>query len=227
MKISAELAKLQERLGHAFSRPELLVRAVTHPSKASVPGDNNQRLEFLGDRVLGLVVAEALTERDPQAREGSLALRLNALVRKETCAEVAEEIGLGAALRLGRSETTTGGRRKTAVLGDAMEAVIGAVHADAGYAKARRAVLRLWGNRIDDSRDVERDAKSALQEWAMARGLPPPAYAETARSGPSHAPSVTVEAQLEGGELESATAGSKRHAEQKAAAALLERLGEA
>lgn len=206
------------RLGHDFARPELLVEALTHPS---LGGRHNQRLEFLGDRVLGLVIAEALLGADPHASEGDLAPRLNALVRKETCAEVAEAVDLGAAVRLGRSEMLSGGRRKAAVLGDAIEAVIAAVYHDAGIDAARALVLRLWGVRIDAARLQVRDAKTALQEWAQARGQPPPVYADLARDGPDHAPRFSVEAQLEDGRSARGQAASKRAAQQRAAEALL------
>ena len=221
MKLSAELKAFQDRLGHVFSSPELLVRAVTHSSMSSPNRDDNQRLEFLGDRVLGLVMAEALLDHDKTAQEGQLAPRFNALVRKETCADVAREIDLGKVLKLGRSEMLSGGRRKQALLGDAMEAVIAAVYRDAGFEAAREVVLRLWGRRVATVKDDARDAKTALQEWAQARGLPPPKYVETARSGPDHAPQFTIQAQLENGAGAEATAGSKRQAEQAAAQALL------
>ena len=224
MKLSGDLRAFETRLGHRFAQPALLVRAVTHSSMASATRDDNQRLEFLGDRVLGLVMAEALLERDPAAEEGLLAPRFNALVRKEACADVAREIDLGAVLKLGRSEMLSGGRRKLALLGDAMEAVIAAVYRDAGFDAAKQVVLRLWGSRIDKVKEDARDAKTALQEWAQARGLPPPTYEETARSGPDHAPNFTIEARLESGQSEQARAGSKRQAEQAAAKALLARL---
>ncbi len=224
MKLSTELEKFSARLGHRFSDPELLVRALTHSSISSPTRPDNQRLEFLGDRVLGLVMAEALFSADEEAREGQLAPRFNALVRKETCAEVAREIGLGEVLRLGRSEMLSGGRRKQALLGDAMEAVIAAVYLDAGFEAARRVVLRLWGARIASVAEDARDAKTALQEWAQARRQGPPAYREVAREGPDHAPVFTIEVRLESGERERASAPSKRRAEQAAAQALLERL---
>jgi ribonuclease-3 len=150
------MAGAEARLGHGFARPELLIEALTHPSFAG--GTDNQRLEFLGDRVLGLVIAEALLAEDPGATEGDLAPRLNALVRKETCAEVAAALDLGSAIRMGRSEMLSGGRRKTALLGDAMEAVIAAVHLDGGLEAARALVLRGWGERIKSVRLVGRDA---------------------------------------------------------------------
>lgn len=224
MKLSAELKALEGRIGYQFQRPELLLRAVTHSSMSSATRDDNQRLEFLGDRVLGLVMAEALLARDAKATEGQLAPRYNALVRKEACADVARQIALGDVLKLGRSEMISGGRRKLALLGDAMEALIAAVYLDAGFDPARALILRLWGERIGAVDDDARDAKTALQEWAQARGLPPPKYVELKRSGPDHAPIFTMAAQLETGDSESATAGSKRQAEQAAAKALLDRL---
>jgi ribonuclease III len=224
VKLSAELKALEGRIGYQFQRPELLLRAVTHSSMSSATRDDNQRLEFLGDRVLGLVMAEALLARDAKATEGQLAPRYNALVRKEACADVARQIALGDVLKLGRSEMISGGRRKLALLGDAMEALIAAVYLDAGFDPARALILRLWGERIGAVDDDARDAKTALQEWAQARGLPPPKYVELKRSGPDHAPVFTMAAQLETGDSESATAGSKRQAEQAAAKALLDRL---
>ncbi|MEZ5798952.1 MAG: ribonuclease III [Paracoccaceae bacterium] len=224
MRLSAELLAFQDRIGHRFRRPELLVRAVTHASIGSATRPDNQRLEFLGDRVLGLVMAEALLAADKGAREGQLAPRFNALVRKETCAEVARELGLGEVLKLGRSEMLSGGRRKEALLGDAMEALIAAVHLDAGFETARDLVLRLWGARIGRVEADARDPKTALQEWAQARGMSPPDYAETARKGPDHAPVFTVRVTLQSGESATAAAGSKRAAEQSAARDLLARV---
>lgn len=219
MKLSRAHAELSTRLGHDFSRPDLLLEALTHSSLGG--GADNQRLEFLGDRVLGLVIAEALLAQDAGASEGDLAPRLNALVRKETCADVAGSVDLGAGLRLGRSEMMTGGRRKTALLGDAMEAVIAAVYLDAGLDAARALILRLWGARIAEAAAQARDAKTALQEWAQARGLKPPVYVDLARAGPDHAPVFAVEARLEDGRAAQAEAPTKRGAQQLAAAALL------
>ena len=221
MKLSADLQALSERLGHRFERPELLVRAVTHSSRAGANREDNQRLEFLGDRVLGLVMAEALLASDTGATEGQLAPRFNALVRKEACADVAREIDLGAALKLGRSEMLSGGRRKQALLGDAMEAVIAAVYLDAGFDAAKTLVLRLWGQRIGSVEDDARDAKTALQEWAQARAMPPPSYVELSRDGPDHAPVFVIEVKLADGQSAKAKAGSKRLAEQAAAKTLL------
>jgi ribonuclease-3 len=224
VRLSADLQAFQARIGHDFRRPELLLRAVTHSSIATPARPDNQRLEFLGDRVLGLVMAEALLAADKGASEGQLAPRFNALVRKEACAAVAREVDLGEVLKLGRSEMMSGGRRKEALLADAMEAVIAAVHLDAGFDAAKSLVLRLWGGRIGSVEADARDAKTALQEWAQGRGLPPPAYAELGREGPDHQPRFTVEVRLATGEAEVAEAGSKRQAEQAAARALLARM---
>ncbi|WP_435166131.1 ribonuclease III [Falsirhodobacter sp. 1013] len=224
MKLSADLRALQTRLGHEFQRPELLVRALTHSSIASATRPSNERMEFLGDRVLGLSIADALVRADRAAAEGQLAPRLNALVRKETCAAVARESGVGEALKLGRSEMMSGGRRKEALLGDAMEAVIAAVYLDAGFDAARDMILRLWGDRIASADVDARDPKTSLQEWAQARGQQPPSYTALDRSGPDHEPVFTVEVRLDSGETERAIARTKRAAEQAAAKALLARM---
>lgn len=227
MKLAAEVQAFLIRLGHDFNTPELLIEALTHASLSTATRPDNQRLEFLGDRVLGLVIADALLKADPDAAEGLLAPRFNTLVRKETCAAVAEELRLGEALKLGRSEMMSGGRRKQALLGDAMEAVIAAVYLDAGFATARDLVERLWAGRIASAEEDARDPKTVLQEWAQARGMKPPLYRDTARAGPDHAPVFTVTAQLDNGEEAVAQAASKRAAQQAAAKALLARLEKA
>ncbi len=224
MRLSAELKLFETRIGHSFATSELLLRAVTHASLSSPTRPDNQRLEFLGDRVLGLVMSEALLNADLAATEGQLAPRFNALVRKETCAEIARDIGLGDVLKLGRSEMLSGGRKKDALLGDAMEAIIAAVYLDGGFDAARALILRLWGTRIGAVEQDARDPKSSLQEWAQARAMPPPAYTEIGRDGPDHAPMFTVEVRLENGTFERGKAGSKRIAEQMAARALLTRM---
>ncbi len=224
MKLSKEIKAFADRIGYEFARPELLIEALTHSSLSSSTRPDNQRLEFLGDRVLGLVISEALLEADKAAPEGVLAPRYNALVRKETCADMAQSVGIGDALKLGRSEMISGGRRKQALLGDAMEAVIAAVYMDGGFDGARRFILRLWQGRIAAAKEDARDPKTALQEWAQARGQQPPDYIETARSGPDHAPIFDILARLQSGEEASAKASSKRQAQQAAAAKLLAQL---
>lgn len=226
MKLSAELTAFCDRIGHVFQHPDLLIQAITHASVSSKTRPDNQRQEFLGDRVLGLVMAETLLGADPEASEGRLAPRFNALVRKETCAAVAREIGLGAVLKLGRSEMMSGGRRKDALLADAMEALIAAVYQDAGLSAARAMIKRLWGERINRVEDDARDAKTALQEWAQARRQSPPAYVLVTREGPDHAPVFTIRAVLQSGQSAKAQAASKRQAEQAAAKRLLKTVGD-
>ncbi|MBE9476322.1 MAG: ribonuclease III [Proteobacteria bacterium] len=224
MKLAGELKDFCGRLGHSFAHPELLIEATTHSSLSSATRSDNQRLEFLGDRVLALVIAQALLEKDRQASEGMLAPRFNALVRKEACADVAVQIDLGAALKLGRSEMLSGGRKKTAILGDAMEAVIAAVYLDAGFGAVEALILRLWGERINTAEEDARDPKTTLQEWAQANKMPPPKYVEIGRTGPDHAPVFEIEAQLSNGISAKACAPSKRQAQQVAAAKLLEQV---
>lgn len=224
MKLSADLAALSDRIGYTFKSTDLLVEAMTHASLSSNTRSDNQRMEFLGDRVLGLTIAEALLNDDPAAAEGTLAPRLNALVRKETCAEVAIEVDLGAALKMGRSEMLSGGRRKQAILGDAMEALIAAVYRDSDFITARDFILRLWGTRLVTVDDVARDPKTALQEWAQARKMPPPIYTVMGRTGPDHAPEFEIEASLQNGAKAVAKATSKRQAQQLAATLLLAEL---
>ena len=219
-------AKLEARLGHKFADPELLHRALTH-SSAVAPArriaQSYQRLEFLGDRVLGLVVADMLYCKMPRATEGDLSRSLNALVRKETCAAVARSIDLGVDLNLGESEARTGGAEKDAILGDVMEAVIGAIYVDGGLAPAYEIVERLFGAHIGDVGAARADAKTSLQEWAQGRGLDPPAYVEVARTGPDHAPEFTIAIKLNGFAELTASGPSKKIAEHKAAEAFLVR----
>ncbi len=226
MKKSEAIRSFEQRLGYEFSNLSLLVEALTHSSIASDFRKDNQRLEFLGDRVLGLVMAEALLEIDQTAPEGTLAPRFNALVRKETCAEVARQIELGGVLKIGRSEMLSGGRRKDALLGDGMEAVIAAIYKDGGFEVAKTIIINLWGDRTKNVKGDARDAKTMLQEWAQARGQNPPNYEVMSRSGPDHAPDFLVKVILESGETSEALAGSKRQAEQMAAKALLQKIGE-
>jgi len=226
VKKSGSIRFFEQRLGYEFSDVSLLIEALTHSSIASESRKDNQRLEFLGDRVLGLVMAEALLEIDQFASEGTLAPRFNALVRKEACAEVARHIDLGGVLKIGRSEMLSGGRRKDALLGDGMEAVIAAIYKDGGFEVAKRTITELWGDRIKNVKGDARDAKTMLQEWAQARGQNPPKYEIMSQSGPDHAPEFLVKVLLDSGETADATAGSKRQAEQMAAKSLLQTMGE-
>ena len=222
--------RLAAVLGHRFQRPELLDRALTHPSigdsKAHRTGAY-ERLEFLGDRVLGLVIAEALIGRYPRSGAGELARRYNALVCREALARVAGNIGLGGYLELGKGERETGGREKPGLLADACEAVIGALYLDGGIEAAAGFVRRHWQAMIAELRHPPKDAKSRLQEWAQALGKPPPTYRMVGRKGPAHAPRFTIEAAVEGLTPRTASGPSKRAAELSAAAVMLEALAEA
>ncbi len=222
-----DLESFQTSLGYVFRDSSLLRRALTHSSvRASHPelGDN-ERLEFLGDRVLGLAAAELLSDSFSDASEGELARRLNTLVRMETCAEVAQELQIGACLILGEGEDESGGRGKQTILANACEAVLGAVFLDGGYGEARSLVRRHWTSHLSDEADVVVDAKSTLQEWAQRKHMALPRYQEVHRQGPDHAPSFTTEVHIEGVPPATGTGNSKRAAEQAAARSFLEREG--
>ncbi len=216
-----------ERLGYQFRDPSLLKTALTHSSaRVDRPDTNdNDRLEFLGDRVLGLVVAELLSKTYPGADTGEMARRFNRLVRKETCADVARQIDLGSAIVMSDGEAESGGREKLTILGDACEAVLGAVFLDGDFESARTVVRELWKPLLEADGDAPTDAKSALQEWAQGRGLAIPLYVETERKGPDHAPHFTSCVEIDGLEPQTGQGQSKRAAEQAAAMAMLVREG--
>lgn len=216
---AADAAELSATLGHSFHRPDLLQEALSHPSLGGRV--NYQRLEFLGDRVLGLIIAQCLYDRYPGLREGALARRLADLVRRETLAEVALAAGLDRAVRMARGTEDDGGRSKPAILADVCEAVIGALYLDGGMRAARQFIDRNWEGYLSDDRRGGRDAKSALQEWAQGRGLAAPVYREVARSGPDHAPVFVVEAAVAGQPPRRGEGASKRVAEMAAAEAVL------
>ncbi len=220
-------AALTEPLGHRFARPELLEEALTHPSVAGRAGGTRlsyERLEFLGDRVLGLAIAEMLIHRFPDEPEGALARRLAALVRRDSLVRVAEDIDLGRHMILSKSEEDAGGRGNPAILADACEAVIGALYCDAGLEVARAFIQRHWSRLMEEALTPPKDAKTALQEWAQARGRPLPVYETVAMHGPPHEPQFEVLVKVEGEAPETARGASKRAAEQAAAAALLNRV---
>jgi ribonuclease-3 len=220
-------AALEEKIGYKFAEKALLERALTHISALSGGNRANsyQRLEFLGDHVLGLVISDMLYRAFPKANEGELSRRLADLVRKETCAEVAKTMELGPALKLGSSESKAGGRLRTTILGDACEALVGAVFIDGGYKAADALVARFWKERMLKPLRPLRDPKTMLQEWAQARALPTPAYQELARTGPHHNPKFSVAVVLPGRPPAEGTGTSKRAAEQAAAAAMLTKVG--
>jgi len=221
------IEELERRLGHSFTDRDLLERALTHASVGDRAASalNNERLEFLGDRVLNLIVAEALMSRWPDADEGELTKAFHRLINVEACAEAAGRMGLPAALRFGGSVSRDKIRSNARVVGDACEALIAALYLDAGFAATRATVLRFWAEAFEglEGPGVV-DPKTLLNEWAMARGLPPPAYRVLSQAGPAHLPSFEVEAFVEGFAPARAQAGSKRGAEKLAAEQLLERL---
>ncbi len=220
-----DTARLQETLGHVFVDQGLLTTALTHMSAEGSRLESYQRLEFLGDRVLGLSIADMLFVRYREAEEGDMSRRLADLVRKETCAEVALAWNLGAFMRLGEGEILAGARKNKAILADACEAIIGAVFIDGGYAAARGLVERAFGERLLKPVRPLRDAKTALQEWAQGQGYQTPTYSERGRSGPDHAPVFRVAARIPGLADAEAQGPSKRLAEQAAAEAFLRREG--
>ena len=219
-------APIEETLGHRFAQPALIQTALTHPS---LRGQNGQepfeRLEFLGDRVLGLVIADRLVSAFPEDAEGKLARRHGMLVSEEVLAECAAAIDLGAYLHLSAGEHSSGGRRNPALLADALEAVIAALYLDAGLEVARAFVERIYGDRIRAITPPPRDAKTALQEWAQGRGLPLPVYRTVATAGPAHKPVFEIEVAIAGLGAARGRGTPKRVAEQDAARALLEGQG--
>jgi len=220
--------EFEERIGYRFREPALLEQALTHIS--ALTGMRNragsyQRLEFLGDHVLGLVVSDMLFRAFPKADEGEMSRRLADLVRKEACADVARAIELGEAIRLGASEVNAGGRSRTAILADVCEALIGAIFVDGGYPATSAFIERLWGARMRTPARPLRDSKTALQEWAQARGLPTPAYRELERKGPDHDPEFRVMVELPDLTPAEGLGRSKRAAEQAAATAMLTHAG--
>jgi ribonuclease III len=219
-----DVGDLETRLGHKFADRDLLVLALTHVSAANGRRDTYQRLEFLGDRVLGLVVAEMLYAAFPAAEEGELSRRLADLVRRESCAEVALEWGAETFVRLGEGERQAG-TSKTAIFSDVCESLIGAAFLDGGYEVAKAIVTRAFEPRMRSPRRPLRDPKTALQEWAQARGLEPPLYKESSRAGPDHAPEFTMAVCVKGHAPIEAKGNSKRGAEQAAAALFIAREG--
>ncbi|MDP1026916.1 ribonuclease III [Sphingomonas sp. KR1UV-12] len=212
---------LARTLGRVPADPAPFARALTHGSHAA---EDYQRLEFLGDRVLGLVMAEWLWESFPREAEGQLSKRLNALVTGSVCAEVARELGVRPHLKLGKQALGDGAGDSDNVLGDVMEALIGALYRDAGLDAARTFVRRVWGERVQRHAKAPQHPKSALQEWAAAAGRRAPEYRLLDRSGPGHAPRFTVSVAIGSFASAEATAGNKQEAETAAARALLEKV---
>lgn len=224
--VTRRFAKLYMTLGHSFVRPELLEEALTHSSAVSGPnggggGSDYERLEFLGDRVLNLVIAQHLLKRFPEEKVGQLARRHAALVREEALADVARRAGIVEFIRMSAGEDLSGGRGNPAIAADCCEAVIAALYQDGGMPAAERFIAKYWATLLAQTPRPPKDPKTALQEWAQSRGLPLPVYATVAQSGPDHDPTFTVRVQVKDHPAASATGRSKRLAEQIAAQFLL------
>ena len=221
------LREAQELIGFRFKDPVSLERALTHPSAIAPSGDtvklSNQRLEFLGDRVLNLLIAERLIERRQSDSEGDLAPRLNRLVKKGACAAAVRHLGLQQFILMSESEIAAGGRDRESTQGDACEAIIAAIYLEGGLSAARKFVERAWAPQFESAPAETKDPKTLLQEWAQGQGHPLPEYVITGRSGPDHAPVYEVEVRLTAGNA-AATGSSKREAERHAAALMLRTL---
>jgi ribonuclease III len=225
---NAATSAIEERIGHKFADANLLVTAMTHVSALKPSrkrGESYQRLEFLGDHVLGLIVSDMLYRSFPNADEGEMSKRLADLVRKESCADVAKSLGLTDDIKLGAVGAGAGARLRKSVLGDICEAVIGAVYLDGGYQAASEFVERNWTERMKKPRQPLRDPKTVLQEWAQGKGLPTPVYREVERTGPHHDPQFRVAVDLPGLASAEGVGGSKRAAEKVAASVMIEREG--
>ena len=224
--LSAEdRSKLEELIGHHFADKQRLDRALTHASTGSAKVSNYERLEFLGDRVLGLCVAELLYQSFPAAAEGELSVRLNQLVSAESCAQVADELELHRYIRTGADVKKLTGKRMLNVRADVVESLIAALYLDGGLEAARQFILRNWTERATRADGARRDAKTELQEWAHANFAVTPSYRIEDRSGPDHDPRFTVTVEVKGVAPETGVDRSKRAAEQVAATKMLEREG--
>lgn len=222
--LSRTYEELQKKAGYSFRDEELLGIALTHAS-VQQGKSNNERLEFLGDRVLGLVVAEMIYQKFPAENEGQLAKRHAALVRRSALVTVAGDIGLASFVRLSSGEEKAGGLKKDTILADALEAFIGAIYIDGGFAPARSFVTSCWTRLVESHGAPPEDPKTALQEWAQGRGLPLPEYKTVAKSGSEHAPLFEIEVSVQTLGSAVASAASKRAAEKEAALKMLEKIG--
>jgi ribonuclease-3 len=219
---AARYAEIAKRTGHSFKNRALLRHALTHASSKR-KHDDYERLEFLGDRVLGLVIAEHLYKFYPAHREGRMSGRHSQLVRGDTCAEAGRALALADFIVVGQSERAKGLNLNTTVMGDVVEALIAAIYLDGGLEAARRFILDNWKPFLDSTVTVQKDPKTFLQEWALARALPIPAYGVVSREGPEHAPSFVVAVEIAGREPTQGRGKNKRLAEQDAAAKFLAR----
>ena len=223
-KTSNAIGLLEKALGHSFRNKDLLVQALTHPSLAGEP--NYQRLEFLGDRIIGMVAADMVFRAFPKEREGKLSRRFAALVRRETLAQVARDIDLAEYIRMTETTARAGGRVNSSILSDVVEALIGALFLDAGLNGASRFIEASWAKFLEHG-TAPKDPKSALQEWAQGRGRPLPEYQVLKSEGPDHTPRFTVSVSVEGAGSMTSTGSSKQEAGVKAAEALFKQIQKA
>jgi ribonuclease-3 len=219
VKHQAAFFDLEQKLSYRFKNPALLEQALTHSSRSAAA--NNERLEFLGDRVLNLVMAQALYQTFPSENEGQLAKRHAALVQGQMLGVIASVVSLGDYIVMSDAERTAGGAEKENILSDAMEALLGAIFLDGGLEPARDIILRLWGDNIATLADAHQDPKTELQEWVQARGLPLPSYEIVGRSGPDHAPVFEIELRVQGYDPIIAEGPSRRQGEKTAARRML------
>ncbi len=225
--MSSDLTKLANSLGHTFTTPDLLALALRHSSlSVSGPDGSNERLEFLGDRVLGLIIAELLLNRFPAEDEGDIARRHTALVRQEALVRVAEKLNLGDYIQMSEGEESSGGRSNSSVLSDCCEAVIAALYIDGGLAVASDFITSHWNPIVEETPRPPKDAKTELQEWAQARSLALPKYSEISRDGPAHKPTFVIEVSVGDHPGAQASGTSKQRAEQEAAEVLLAELSQ-
>ncbi len=224
MRLNKEQKQLCDDINYKFTNLKLLEQALTHSSAKKVGKSNNERLEFLGDRILGLIIADELLRLNPKASEGQIATFYNSLVKKETCSRIAFDINLENALSVGKSISKNTDRQKIKILGDAIEALIGAIYLDSGFKNVYKIVMDLWKDEIQFVRNLEIHAKTALQEWLQAKGLPPPIYKEISRLGPDHEPKFCVEVSIRSGEVAVGEGATKRDAETLAAELILKKL---
>ena len=221
MKLNSNQKELCKNIDYSFQNSDLLEQALIHSSLKSSGANNNQRMEFLGDRILGFVISDYLFYRYPNWREGDLALNYNSLVCKETCSDIAQHIGLGRSLIMGKSESKHGGRLKKAILADALEALISAVYLDSDFSTVKKLILKLWISKLNNVGDIELDPKTALQQWIQSKRGGLPNYTDLKREGFDHDPLFHVEVKLENGLAATGKAKSKRKAQQNAAQKLL------
>ena len=220
----ARLDDISDRLGYRFRDEALLTEALTHGSTQKHKGDY-QRLEFLGDRVLGLVIAEHLFRSHPKDGEGQLTHVLSSLVRSEACADAGDTIGLPDLVIIGAGERAKGMNQNRTVLGDAMEALVAAIYLEGGLEEARAFVLRCWEAQLKAPKAAVKDPKTFLQEWVLARALPIPGYKIISREGPEHEPVFVVSVEVKDRAAAQGRGGSKRAAEMDAAEQFLKREG--